>query len=173
MGLFWLQLCSNGSRRGWIRLWPARLNWHFRGLIQIFSLFSALQNFIVCFLCIFYRLNSWKSVPLAGVFFKHVRQKRCFGTYLLTLGLKIKNLTGLNVSVKSFVRRQDFWNFSQQFRSLCSFPNRNYCCWNLRKNLLNSGSWSQMCHRDLEMPHWNHLLNPDCFLFVFVLFFSS
>ena len=29
MGQFWLKLCSNGSRRGWIRLWPAGLNWHF------------------------------------------------------------------------------------------------------------------------------------------------
>ena len=25
MGLFWLKFCSNGSRRGWIRLW----DWHF------------------------------------------------------------------------------------------------------------------------------------------------
>ena len=24
------KLCSNGSRRGWIRVWPAGLNWHFR-----------------------------------------------------------------------------------------------------------------------------------------------
>ena len=29
MGLFWLKLCSNGSKRGWIRFWPAGLNWHF------------------------------------------------------------------------------------------------------------------------------------------------
>ena len=25
--LFWPKLCSNGSRKGWIRLWPAGLNW--------------------------------------------------------------------------------------------------------------------------------------------------
>ena len=29
MGLFRLKLCSNGSRRGSIGLWPAGLNWHF------------------------------------------------------------------------------------------------------------------------------------------------
>ena len=29
MGLFWLKLCSNGSKRGWTRVWPAGLNWHF------------------------------------------------------------------------------------------------------------------------------------------------
>ena len=34
-------LCSNGSRRALIRLWPAGLNWHFR-LKQIFLIFSAL-----------------------------------------------------------------------------------------------------------------------------------
>ena len=28
--LSWPKLCSNGSRKGWIRLWPAGLNWHFR-----------------------------------------------------------------------------------------------------------------------------------------------
>ena len=26
--LVWPKLCSNGSRKGWIRLWPAGLNWH-------------------------------------------------------------------------------------------------------------------------------------------------
>ena len=29
MGLLWLKLCANGSKRGWIRLRPAGLNWHF------------------------------------------------------------------------------------------------------------------------------------------------
>ena len=27
--LFWPKLCSNGSRKGWIRLWPAGPNWPF------------------------------------------------------------------------------------------------------------------------------------------------
>ena len=27
--LFWPKLCSKGSRKGWIRLWPTGLNWHF------------------------------------------------------------------------------------------------------------------------------------------------
>ena len=34
--LVWPKLCSDGSRKGWIRLWPAGLNW----LKQIFLIFS-------------------------------------------------------------------------------------------------------------------------------------
>ena len=37
------KLCSNGSRRGWIRVWPAGLNWHFRAE-QIFFFFCTLKN---------------------------------------------------------------------------------------------------------------------------------
>ena len=32
MGLFWIKLCSNDSRRGWIRL-----NWHFRAETDLFN----------------------------------------------------------------------------------------------------------------------------------------
>ena len=39
---FWPKFCSNGSRKGWIRLWPAGLNWHF-GAKQIFSIFSVVS----------------------------------------------------------------------------------------------------------------------------------
>ena len=41
MELFWLKLCSNSSRRRWIRLWPAGLNWYFR-LKQIFLISTVL-----------------------------------------------------------------------------------------------------------------------------------
>ena len=34
--LCWPKLCSNGSRRGWIRLWPAGLNWHFKAETDLF-----------------------------------------------------------------------------------------------------------------------------------------
>ena len=37
MGLFWIKLCSNDSRRGWIRLWPAGLNLHFRAETDLFN----------------------------------------------------------------------------------------------------------------------------------------
>ena len=37
MGQFWRKLCSNGSRRGWIRLWPAGLNWHFGAETDLFN----------------------------------------------------------------------------------------------------------------------------------------
>ena len=37
MGLFWIKLCSNDSRRGWIRLWPVGLNWHFRAETDLFN----------------------------------------------------------------------------------------------------------------------------------------
>ena len=36
--LFWPKLCSNGSRRGWIRLWPAGLNLHFGAETDLFNL---------------------------------------------------------------------------------------------------------------------------------------
>ena len=36
--LFWPKLCSNGSRRGWIRLWLAGLNWHFGTETGLFNL---------------------------------------------------------------------------------------------------------------------------------------
>ena len=35
--LFWLKLCSNGSRKGWIRLCPAELNWHFGAETDLFN----------------------------------------------------------------------------------------------------------------------------------------
>ena len=35
--LFRPQLCSNGSRRGWIRLLPAVLNWNFGGATDLFN----------------------------------------------------------------------------------------------------------------------------------------
>ena len=35
--LFWPKLCSNGCRKGWIRLWPAGLNWHFRAETDLFN----------------------------------------------------------------------------------------------------------------------------------------
>ena len=35
--LFWPKLCSNGSRKGWIRLWPAGLNWHFGAKIDLLN----------------------------------------------------------------------------------------------------------------------------------------
>ena len=35
--LFWPKLCSNGSRKGWIRLWPAGLNWHFGAETDLFN----------------------------------------------------------------------------------------------------------------------------------------
>ena len=37
MGLLWLKLCSNGSKRGWIRLRPAVLNWHFAAETDLFN----------------------------------------------------------------------------------------------------------------------------------------
>ena len=35
--LFWPKLCSNGSRKGWIRLWPAVLNWHVGAETDLFN----------------------------------------------------------------------------------------------------------------------------------------
>ena len=35
--LFWPKLCSNGSRKGWTRLWPAGLNWHFGAETDLFN----------------------------------------------------------------------------------------------------------------------------------------
>ena len=35
---FWPKLCSNGSKKGWIRLWPAGLNWHFGAETDLFNL---------------------------------------------------------------------------------------------------------------------------------------
>ena len=35
--LSWPKLCSNGSRKGWIRLWPAGLNWHFGAETDLFN----------------------------------------------------------------------------------------------------------------------------------------
>ena len=32
------KLCSNGSRKGWTRLWPAGLNWHFGAETDLFNL---------------------------------------------------------------------------------------------------------------------------------------
>ena len=37
MELFWPQLCSNGSERGWIRLLPAVLNWNFGAATDVFN----------------------------------------------------------------------------------------------------------------------------------------
>ena len=37
IGLFWLKLCSNGSRKGLIRLWPAGLNQHFGAETDLFK----------------------------------------------------------------------------------------------------------------------------------------
>ena len=34
--LFWPKLCSNGSKKGWIRLWSAGLNWHFGAETDLF-----------------------------------------------------------------------------------------------------------------------------------------
>ena len=34
---FWPKLCSNGFRKGWIRLWPAGLNWHFGAETDLFN----------------------------------------------------------------------------------------------------------------------------------------
>ena len=36
--LFRPKLCSNGSKKGWIRLWPAGLNWHFGAETDLFHL---------------------------------------------------------------------------------------------------------------------------------------
>ena len=47
MGLFWLKLCSNGSKRGWIRFWPAGLNWHFRGETDLLIFNARLGNELV------------------------------------------------------------------------------------------------------------------------------
>ena len=41
IGLFWLELCSNGFRRGLIRLWPAGLNWHFKAETDLNFLISS------------------------------------------------------------------------------------------------------------------------------------
>ena len=42
----WFKLCSNGSRRGWIGLWPAGLNWHFGAETEIFDFQrSFIQNY--------------------------------------------------------------------------------------------------------------------------------
>ena len=38
------KLCSNGSRRGWIRVWPAGLNWHFRAETDLFNCQCTLAN---------------------------------------------------------------------------------------------------------------------------------
>ena len=35
--LFWPKLCSNGSRKGWIRLWPEGLNWRFGAETDLFN----------------------------------------------------------------------------------------------------------------------------------------
>ena len=37
MGLLWLKLCSNGSKRAWIRLRSAGLNWHFGAEADLFN----------------------------------------------------------------------------------------------------------------------------------------
>ena len=42
--LFWPRLCFNGSSRGWIRLWPAGLNWHLRAETDLFTLQCILQK---------------------------------------------------------------------------------------------------------------------------------
>ena len=43
--LLWVfKLCSNGSRRGWIRVWPAGLNWHFRAETDLFNCQCTLAN---------------------------------------------------------------------------------------------------------------------------------
>ena len=41
--LFWPKLCSNGSRKGWIGLWPTGLNWHLE-LKQMFLIVSVCKN---------------------------------------------------------------------------------------------------------------------------------
>ena len=41
--LFWPNLCSNGSRKGWIRLWPVGLNWHFGAETDLFNFHSSSQ----------------------------------------------------------------------------------------------------------------------------------
>ena len=35
--IFCLKLCLNGSRRGWIRLWPTGLNWQFKAETDLSS----------------------------------------------------------------------------------------------------------------------------------------
>ena len=45
--LFWPKLCSNGSRKGWIGLWPTGLNWHFGAETDLFNfnlIFSVCKN---------------------------------------------------------------------------------------------------------------------------------
>ena len=55
IGLFWLELCSNGFRRGLIRLWPAGLNWDFRAEKDLnFLIFSAYLHFCSFSRCLFF-----------------------------------------------------------------------------------------------------------------------
>ena len=49
--LFWPKLCSNGSKKGWIRLWPAGLNWPFGAETDLFNLQCIQVSLIRIFLC--------------------------------------------------------------------------------------------------------------------------
>ena len=51
---FWFKTCSSDSRRGWSRLWPAGLNWHFGAETDQVLLFS----------------DTWTNILLACISFR-------------------------------------------------------------------------------------------------------
>ena len=51
---FWFKTCSSDSKRGWIRLKPAGLNWHFGAETDLVLLFS----------------DTWTNIPLACISFR-------------------------------------------------------------------------------------------------------
>ena len=59
--LFWPKLCSNGSKKGWIRLCPAGLNWHFGAETDLFNLqcdYLISMDFLI--------QTAWYSIELHG-----------------------------------------------------------------------------------------------------------
>ena len=75
--LFWPKLCSNGSRKGWIRLWASELNRHFRTEADLFDFQCVLSKFHETLGCrkSIEELNSGDEKKLHFLKTKHILEK--------------------------------------------------------------------------------------------------
>ena len=136
--LFWPKLCSNGSRKGWIRLWPAGLNWHFGAETDLFNFHSSSQfhESVYCFSG--YRaaspFGSDLKILKTDWFWKQFASAHCF--WISTQEPPARNFT----KKRAVLEAETQWNWPRKKKYISSsFPFRlilGMVCALLRNSLL-------------------------------------
>ena len=162
--LFWPKLCSNGSRKGWIRLWSAWLNWHFGTETDLFNFQYMRRASPISRASPLNRDGSnYRSVYIIGVVWWWHRYSRvntpsqfcssqkCYCLFL-SLGWPLIMLALITISVHSWKTMR----YGQEILKLFSCSKTNNWIWT--QNLLGSGSLSSKLQRDSWGAEQGHLL---------------